>query len=372
MNENSNYSGSLGQGSSNSNSTQVKTENNINIKLSNINLSKNDSQTNIQNFSSSISGSNHTDNKPKSSFTPRLKYTGTPLEQPKENLNDFENYLNDFDIEEFELKNQIGQGSFGKVYLCEHINNKNKYAIKKIIAYSKNEVKKIMSETDLVRNISHKNILKIYGMNVNHMLQDNQHTYVIYILMELALSDWNKEIKERRLNKKLYSEEQLISILKQLVDCLVNLQSMSISHRDIKPQNVLLFENNLYKLADFGDARHIKDGMTKTLRGTELYMAPLLFNAHKNKITTIVHNSYKSDVFSLGFCFLYASTLSYKSIYDLREKNDKDIINEITSNYLKNKYSDKFIKLLLCMIDNNEDSRFDFISLSNYINSNYK
>ena len=52
---------------------------------------------------------------------------------------------------------------------------------------------------------------------------------------------------------------------------------MNIVHRDIKPQNILKFNNGLYNIADFGEAKEIKiSKQLNTLRGTELYMSPLL------------------------------------------------------------------------------------------------
>ena len=102
------------------------------------------------------------------------------------------------------------------------------------------------------------------------------------------------------------------------------LQKNNVSHRDIKPQNILIFEGGeypntdtvLYKLADFGEAKElIKDleaTNKQTLRGTELYMAPVLFQALRSKkmIKYIKHNTYKSDVvlvfvlYSLRLCAL--------------------------------------------------------------------
>ena len=112
--------------------------------------------------------------------------------------------------------------------------------------------------------------MKIYGICVNIL---DSTTFALYVLMELALGDWNDEIKKHLNVRKNYKEEDLINILKQLVNSLLFMQeNMKIAHRDIKPQNILVFKNKLYKVADFGEAKEAKIAkQLNTLRGTELY-----------------------------------------------------------------------------------------------------
>ena len=83
-----------------------------------------------------------------------------------------------------------------------------------------------------------------------------------------------------------------MKILSTLINTFAELQKRKISHRDIKPQNILLFKDNKYKLADFGEAKELYGGMPatnkQTLRGTELYMAPTLFQALQSKKSLII------------------------------------------------------------------------------------
>ena len=143
------------------------------------------------------------------------------------------------------------------------------------------------------------------------------------------------------------------------------LQKNGISHRDVKPQNILVFPKNIYKIADFGEYRNINNKSNQlTLKGSELYMSPILYEGHKYKQKKIIHNPYKSDVFSLGYCVLFAITLGVKLLDNIREIKD---MNEIASIIIKcvNKklYSNKLICLILNMINLNESQRFDFIEL---------
>jgi serine/threonine protein kinase len=146
--------------------------------------------------------------------------------------------------------------------------------------------------------------------------------------MELANCDWNNEIKKRQKKNLKYSEKEIINIIKQLTDACLYLENEGIAHRDIKPQNILLFNKNIFKLADFGEAKSINDTSQEcTLRGSELYMSPILYNGLKINQKDVVHNAYKSDVFSFGFCILYALTLNLRILNDIRNIINMNVIN---------------------------------------------
>ena len=242
--------------------------------------------------------------------------------------------------------------------------------MKKIIAHDIEELEEFEEEFELVYMCNHPNVMKIYGICVN--ILDNT-TFALYVLMELALGDWNDEIKKHLDARKNYKEDELINILKQLVNPLLYLQiKMKIAHIDIKHQNILIFKNKIYKVADFGEAKEAKIAkQLNTLRGTELYMSPVLYDGLKKDKDDIIHNPYKSDVFSLGFCLMYAAFLNFNIIYEVRDVNDMNRMEKILQRHFKNKYTEKFIKLLLVMLEINESKRCDFVELNNYINENY-
>ena len=91
--------------------------------------------------------------------------------------------------------------------------------------------------------------------------------------MELARSDWHREINLRAKNNHPYTEEEIITIIKEIIDSLYYLQVNNIAHWDIKPRDILIYDINLFKLADFGEAKVVKMISNKelgTLRGTDL------------------------------------------------------------------------------------------------------
>jgi hypothetical protein len=271
-----------------------------------------------------------------------------------------------FNMDEFTITRKLGEGSYGIIHCLIKDNTQEKYALKKIIAPSISKVNEFVREFELVNLCQHPNILKIYGLNINLL---DHSTYSIQVLMEKAERDWNKDIKRRKQEEKYYTEKELLSIMKQLTLALLYMkEQLNLAHRDIKPQNVLIFENNIFKLADFGEAKEIENMKNfNTLRGTELYMSPALYNGLKINKDDIEHDPFKSDLFSLGFCFIFAATMDFNLLYSFRNINDDNEMKRKLNEILKDKYSDKFIWILSKMIELDEKNRFDFNELNNEI-----
>jgi serine/threonine protein kinase len=100
-------------------------------------------------------------------------------------------------------------------------------------------------------------------------------------------------------------------------------------------------------------------------------MSPILFCALKQKNKNnkfIEHNSYKSDVYSLGLCFLLAASLSFNLLVEIRELDDMSIMKMMINNYIGKRYSKKFVNILYSMLEIDEKSRCDFNELNVKIN----
>ena len=271
-----------------------------------------------------------------------------------------------FDPSEFKTIKRIGEGSYGKIYIVQWVRNNKKYAMKKELIKTNDIVnkskEKIKLMNDFITKTNCPGIVKIYGNSVKK--EKDQQEYYYYILMELAEKDWDQEISTRKKFNIYYTEKELLIIMYQLISTLALLQKNHITHRDIKPQNILLC-NGYFKLSDFGEARKLKRNgiIISRVRGTELYMSPILFHCHKNRLTQVGHNTFKSDVFSLGLCFLLAGSLNFNSLYSIREVNDIKLIEECLDKYLSERYTEKLIKIILDMLQIDENLRPDFITL---------
>ena len=282
-----------------------------------------------------------------------------------------------FDIEDFTMIEKIGEGTYGTIYSVKDKNN-NKYALKKIVASDENELECFKQEYSTMQKIKHPFILTIHGICLKGFDSDITNTSILYVLMDLAVSDWNKEIKSKKELNQLFTIQEIISVMYQISTALAFLQSCGISHRDIKPHNILKFSNGTYKLADFGEAKFFleKTSSQFTLRGTELYMSPLLFYGLKTSKQDIAHDPVKSDVFSLGLCCLYAMFLKIDLLYvvrnstsiDLLERNVMKLIDKDSRFSTKFKY-DWVFKLLFKMLSFDEKTRIDFYVLCDELES---
>jgi len=284
-----------------------------------------------------------------------------------------------FDSNYYTILRQIGKGSYGKIYLVEDPKTQEQFALKKIIIGDALELKENQDEYKLTWKLTKLNpelkIVKKYAIEIKKL---DKYNLVMYVLMEAANCDWEQELINRQKDNAFYTELELIEILKSLVNTFAELQKRGISHRDVKPQNILCFGKDGYKLSDFGEAKTKKknyknleiDENTRkqTVRGTELYMSPILFKALQlNSVEGAQYNAYKSDVFSLGMCFLLASSLNYQSLFEIREVYDMKIIKEVVEKYLGKMYSQNYINLVLNMLQINEKLRPDFIELNSMI-----
>ena len=237
--------------------------------------------------------------------------------------------------------------------------------MKKIIANTIAELDFYQKEFQIIYENPHPYILNIYGVCARCF---DSTTYVLYILMALAKKDLEMEISDRMKSKNYFKEKELISMLKKLVQALFFLQKKrNVAHRDIKPENILIFKNDVLKLADFGEAKINNENKKKTIRGTEFYMSPLLYAGNLESKYDIQHNPFKSDVFSLGYCFIYASCLDYEVMNDIRKVTEQTKLRQILKRSFPKVYSNRYIDLLLKMIVNDENQRVDFIGLQNLL-----
>ena len=186
-------------------------------------------------------------------------------------------------ITDFQIIKELGAGSFGHVYLVKHKVTKAEYAIKAIDKRNKtNQEEKpyFRREIEVMYKIHHPNVVKLYGH-----FEDNNYCYFImeYIskgnVFTLIPTD-----KKKRINQKVVA-----SLIKDVISAVYYLHNMHpiIIHRDIKPENVLLGDNLVAKLTDFGWSNYMQeDEKRTTVCGTPIYLAPEIIKeqGHDEKV----------------------------------------------------------------------------------------
>ena len=278
---------------------------------------------------------------------------------------------NDFNTREFKIIKKLGEGTFGKIYAIKWLKTNELFALKKMDLCEYDLYvfkKKVRIIQDFIKTTGHNGLIKLYGDKCIPRQKIDEFFY--YVIMELAETDLEKEINKRRSYNRFYTEEELLNFILQMVKTLSLMEKNSITHRDVKPQNILLTKG-LYKLCDFGETKIISGvgPILQAVRGSELYMSPILFYAYNRNVPNVLHNTYKSDVFSLGMCALLVAALTVRPLCDIREIKNMVTIETIVINSLVNRYSKKMINLILKMLEIDENIRMDFIQLEEYISN---
>ena len=269
-----------------------------------------------------------------------------------------------FKLNEFVILKQIGKGSEGIVYAVQWKKNNKKYAMKKSEIQSLETIKDMQKEIILIKNYiestGNDGILKTFGT----LCIRSSAYFKFYEIMELADRDWDNEVRRRYQSHLYYQEYELMEILRRLIKNFSSLQLNHITHRDIKPQNIMII-NGTFKICDFGNAKILKKQgvIVQRIRGSELFMSPIVFKGYHSGVIQIKHNTFKSDVFSLGMCIFFAACLSYDGPISIREIYDMKTIKKVLNKFLGIRYSPNFINILLTMLQVEEKKRPDFNQL---------
>lgn len=169
------------------------------------------------------------------------------------------------DLSDYEIKQTVGTGSFGRVKLIKRKAD-NKYFALKILTKADivklKQVDHILSEVTILNLIDHPLLIRMYGL-----AQDERY---IYIVMEYIsggeLFTYLRTVQSLKNDDAKFYAAQIILMFEHL-------HSMDIVYRDLKPENLLIDTIGYLKLTDFGFAKKL-DGRTYTLCGTPEYLAP--------------------------------------------------------------------------------------------------
>ncbi|KAK3722216.1 Protein kinase protein rad53 [Vermiconidia calcicola] len=178
--------------------------------------------------------------------------------------------------DKYNIVGLIGKGAFATVYQIATKNEGQLFAAKELEKrkFMKNGIldRKLDNEMQIMKAVSHRNIVQYvdYQDHVNHM----------YIIMEFVpCGDLQQYLSLHGPLREPLAKDMAAQVL----DALAYLHRMKITHRDIKPDNILLANldpwNFTIKLSDFGLSKVVKDNDTflKTFCGTLLYCAPEVF-----------------------------------------------------------------------------------------------
>ncbi|KAL6977538.1 CBL-interacting protein kinase 2 [Sarracenia purpurea var. burkii] len=243
----------------------------------------------------------------------------------------------------YDLGKLLGQGSFAKVYHGRNLKSGEHVAIKVI---DKEKVLKLglidqtKREISVMGLVKHPNVVQLYEVMATKKK--------IYFIMEYAKGgELFHKVAKGRLN-----EDIVRKYFQQLI-CAVNFcHSRGVYHRDLKPENLLLDENGILKVSDFGLSTFAEckrqDGLLHTTCGTPAYVAPEVISRRG-------YDGVKADIWSCGV-ILFVLLAGYLPFHD---SNLMEMYRKITKADYKcpNWFPSEVPRLLCRMLDPNPYTR---------------
>lgn len=184
----------------------------------------------------------------------------------------------------YEILSQIGRGSYASVHKAINRHTGEICAIKRIPKDS--DIQNLISEIGILSKCKSKNIVRFMAADST----SNKHE--VLIVMEYCCGGSVKDAM-RQLGRTM-NVEQITVILRDVLNGLEYLHANKQIHRDVKAANILLNEDGIAKLGDFGVSEMLETSAKKpSIIGTLLWLPPEVINKDQNYSTAI-------DLWSLG------------------------------------------------------------------------
>lgn len=175
----------------------------------------------------------------------------------------------------------------------------SRVALKEILAsYMYNDIEGLVREAKLLKQIKHPNVVTFFGICI-----DQERYFLVEEYLPRTLVDLLRDVRAAKQQRQMTIFIRLSAAV-QLCSALQYLHSLRILHLDVKPDNILISENQI-RLCDFGFSRRLdKDGSVtvSSAHGTPGYAAPELSQnpVHAASRTETVRITTAADVFSFG------------------------------------------------------------------------
>ncbi|XP_014014791.1 inhibitor of nuclear factor kappa-B kinase subunit alpha isoform X1 [Salmo salar] len=230
----------------------------------------------------------------------------------------------------WELKEQLGTGGFGHVYLYQHLETSEKIAVKlcRLELNSKNR-ERWSREIQIMKKLSHDNVVRA------REVPEEMSSIALNDLPLLAMEYCSRGDLRKLLNKPEnccgLKESQVLSLLSHVGSGIQYLHENKIIHRDLKPENIVLQEASgkfVHKIIDLGYAKDLDQGsLCTSFVGTLQYLAPELFE-NKPYTVSVDYWSFGTMIFecTCGFRPFLHNMQPVQWTSKVRNKGPKDIM----------------------------------------------
>jgi serine/threonine protein kinase len=244
---------------------------------------------------------------------------------------------------------------------CGFNESNEKTVLKHYNNLKKSEYKVKKREIKCMKKLEgHPRVVKILEYEETRDYNEEETIYDIKILMEY-LGDTNLAtfLDHVQLNNLIIEDDWIINEMTELIKLFSLMQQQNICHRDIRPENIMLFENTL-KIIDFSEGKTECKGFNPSLmRGTLQYLSPEMRHYEGNYI----FDEYKSDVWSLGLVFLKITTFAPLTF------NYLDNLQKDVDHYVTQISNDRIRNIINWMLQVRVESRKNFIELNELISN---
>uniref|UniRef100_A0A4W5NE97 Inhibitor of nuclear factor kappa-B kinase subunit alpha n=1 Tax=Hucho hucho TaxID=62062 RepID=A0A4W5NE97_9TELE len=227
----------------------------------------------------------------------------------------------------WELKEQLGTGGFGHVYLYQHLETSEKIAVKlcRLELNSKNR-ERWSREIQIMKKLSHDNVVRA------REVPEEMSSIALNDLPLLAMEYCSRGDLRKLLNKPEnccgLKESQVLSLLSHVGSGIQYLHENKIIHRDLKPENIVLQETSgkfVHKIIDLGYAKDLDQGsLCTSFVGTLQYLAPELFE-NKPYTVSVDYWSFGTMIFECT-CGFRPFLHNMQPVHKVRNKGPKDIM----------------------------------------------
>ncbi|KAK2817818.1 hypothetical protein Q7C36_021751 [Tachysurus vachellii] len=213
---------------------------------------------------------------------------------------------------------KLDEGGFSYVDLVEGAQDGRFYALKRILCHDREGRKEAQAEVEMHRLFNHPNVLSLTGYAFKEHGGKTEAWLLLPYISKGSLWSVLEKLREKGSSM---SESRILHIFHGICEGLKAIHDKGYAHRDLKPTNVLLEENDKPVLMDLGsmnkariEVKGSREAMTvqdwAAQRCTISYRAPELFNVESHCII-----DEKTDIWSLG-CVLYCMMM-LEGPYDL-------------------------------------------------------
>ncbi|HZV79793.1 MAG TPA: protein kinase [Candidatus Binatus sp.] len=168
----------------------------------------------------------------------------------------------------YRIVERIGSGGMGEVFRGYDHGLERDVAIKVLAEHSDEVNRRFLAEAQAMARLNHPNIVAVYDVGMDGTAS--------YIIMEYVRGSTIRHIDRRAL-----TIAQATDLVQQLVAALKFAHDHDVVHRDIKPGNVIVGEDGVVKVTDFGLARRMSDvgnlSQSSEIVGTVAYLPPERF-----------------------------------------------------------------------------------------------